>query len=182
MTDVPSSVARPLIHGLKTPVVATPRLHRHSSPLPRPSAGGRPPRPRPSIPARRRLIYRGAVGAGHERRPGVRRDVGVREHRRRAPGNPVTTWARWRFSSSSSRSRSRPAWYYDVWSAAIAGTVVVFVATIGSAEMLRISTLIRRIDVPRPTVHCCSPRASKSCCPSSHTSRYSPICSSSTRG
>jgi len=40
------------------------------------------------------------------------------------------------------------SWYYDVWSAAIAGTVVVFVATIGSAEMLRISTLIRRIDVP----------------------------------
>ena len=40
------------------------------------------------------------------------------------------------------------SWYYGVWSAAIAGTVVVFVATIGSAEMLRISTLIRRIDVP----------------------------------
>ncbi|WP_058993296.1 hypothetical protein [Haloarcula sp. CBA1127] len=40
------------------------------------------------------------------------------------------------------------SWYYEVWSAAIAGTVVVFVATIGSAEMLRISTLIRRIDVP----------------------------------
>jgi hypothetical protein len=40
------------------------------------------------------------------------------------------------------------SWYYDVWSAAVAGTVVVFVATIGSAEMLRISTLIRRIDVP----------------------------------
>ncbi|MDS0220396.1 hypothetical protein NDI54_03415 [Haloarcula sp. S1AR25-5A] len=40
------------------------------------------------------------------------------------------------------------SWYYNVWSAAVAGTVVVFVATIGSAEMLRISTLIRRIDVP----------------------------------
>jgi hypothetical protein len=40
------------------------------------------------------------------------------------------------------------SWYYGVWSAAIAGTVVVLVATIGSAEMLRISTLIRRIDVP----------------------------------
>jgi hypothetical protein len=40
------------------------------------------------------------------------------------------------------------SWYYDVWGAAIAGTVVVFVATVGSAEMLRISTLIRRIDVP----------------------------------
>ncbi|MFB6224565.1 MAG: hypothetical protein ABEH86_12955 [Haloarcula sp.] len=40
------------------------------------------------------------------------------------------------------------SWYYGVWSAAIAGTAVVFVATIGSAEMLRISTLVRRIDVP----------------------------------
>ncbi|WP_254272960.1 DUF7530 family protein [Haloarcula marina] len=40
------------------------------------------------------------------------------------------------------------SWYYDVWNAAIAATVVVFVATIGSIEMLRISTLIRRIDVP----------------------------------
>jgi len=40
------------------------------------------------------------------------------------------------------------AWYYDVWNAAIAGTAVVFVAAIGSVEMLRISTLVRRIDVP----------------------------------
>ncbi|MBX0322717.1 hypothetical protein EGH21_06705 [Halomicroarcula sp. F13] len=40
------------------------------------------------------------------------------------------------------------SWYYDVWNAAIAATAVVFVATIGSVEMLRISTLIRRIDVP----------------------------------
>ncbi|WP_276273309.1 DUF7530 family protein [Haloarcula litorea] len=40
------------------------------------------------------------------------------------------------------------AWYYDVWNAAIAATAVIFVATVGSVEMLRISTLIRRIDVP----------------------------------
>lgn len=40
------------------------------------------------------------------------------------------------------------SWYYDTWNAAIAATAVVFVATIGSVEMLRISTLIRRIDVP----------------------------------
>ncbi|MBV0902466.1 DUF7530 family protein [Haloarcula salina] len=40
------------------------------------------------------------------------------------------------------------SWYYGVWSAAVAGTAVVLVATIGSAEMLRISTLVRRIDVP----------------------------------
>ncbi|MFC7026812.1 hypothetical protein ACFQJ5_03140 [Halomicroarcula sp. GCM10025324] len=41
------------------------------------------------------------------------------------------------------------SWYYDTWNAAIAATVVVFVATVGSVEMLRISTLIRRIDVPQ---------------------------------
>ncbi|WP_424001411.1 DUF7530 family protein [Haloarcula salina] len=40
------------------------------------------------------------------------------------------------------------SWYYGVWSAAVAGTAVVLVATIGSAEMLRIGTLVRRIDVP----------------------------------
>ncbi|WP_324760131.1 DUF7530 family protein [Haloarcula sp. GH36] len=40
------------------------------------------------------------------------------------------------------------SWYYDVWPAAIAGTAVVIVASIGSIEMLRISTLVRRIDVP----------------------------------
>ncbi|MFC7018510.1 MULTISPECIES: DUF7530 family protein [Haloarcula] len=42
------------------------------------------------------------------------------------------------------------SWYYDTWNAAIAATAVVFVATVGSVEMLRISTLIRRIDVPQP--------------------------------
>ncbi|MBV0924430.1 hypothetical protein KTS45_09470 [Halomicroarcula limicola] len=40
------------------------------------------------------------------------------------------------------------AWYYDVWNAAVAATAVIFVATVGSIEMLRISTLVRRIDVP----------------------------------
>ena len=40
------------------------------------------------------------------------------------------------------------SWYYDTWNAAIVATAVVFVATIGSIEMLRISTLVRRIDVP----------------------------------
>ena len=42
------------------------------------------------------------------------------------------------------------SWYYDTWNAAVAATAVVFVATVGSIEMLRISTLVRRIDVPRP--------------------------------
>jgi len=40
------------------------------------------------------------------------------------------------------------SWYYNTWNAAIAATAVIFVATIGSVEMLRISTLVRRIDVP----------------------------------
>jgi len=40
------------------------------------------------------------------------------------------------------------SWYYGTWQAAIAGTAVVFVAAIGSVEMLRISTLVRRIEVP----------------------------------
>ena len=40
------------------------------------------------------------------------------------------------------------SWYYDTWSVAIAATAVIFVATVGSIEMLRISTLVRRIDVP----------------------------------
>ena len=40
------------------------------------------------------------------------------------------------------------SWYYNTWNAAIVATAVVFVATIGSIEMLRISTLVRRIDVP----------------------------------
>ncbi|WP_255151709.1 DUF7530 family protein [Halorarius halobius] len=40
------------------------------------------------------------------------------------------------------------AWYYDLWSAALAGTVAVAVAAVGSAEMLRIGRLARRGDAP----------------------------------
>jgi hypothetical protein len=40
------------------------------------------------------------------------------------------------------------AWYYGLWTAAVAGTVAVFVATVGSAEMLRIATWSRETDVP----------------------------------
>jgi hypothetical protein len=40
------------------------------------------------------------------------------------------------------------SWYYDTWNVAIAATAVIFVATVGSVEMLRISTLVRRINVP----------------------------------
>ena len=38
--------------------------------------------------------------------------------------------------------------YYGLWSAAVAGTAAVFVAAVGSAEMLRISTLTRSVAVP----------------------------------
>jgi hypothetical protein len=40
------------------------------------------------------------------------------------------------------------AWYYDLWSVAAAGTVAVAVATLGSAEMLRIGATIRGADTP----------------------------------
>jgi hypothetical protein len=40
------------------------------------------------------------------------------------------------------------AWYYDLWSAAIIGTAAVFVAAVGSIEMLRISTLVRGQAIP----------------------------------
>lgn len=40
------------------------------------------------------------------------------------------------------------AWYYDLWSAAILGTAAVFVAAVGSIEMLRISTLVRGQTIP----------------------------------
>jgi hypothetical protein len=40
------------------------------------------------------------------------------------------------------------ALYYGLWNAAIAGTAAVFVAAVGSAEMLRISTLTRAVPVP----------------------------------
>jgi hypothetical protein len=37
---------------------------------------------------------------------------------------------------------------YDVWSAALPGTVAIAVATVGSVEMLRISQLVRRAELP----------------------------------
>jgi hypothetical protein len=40
------------------------------------------------------------------------------------------------------------AWYYGLWTAAIAGTIAVVVATVGSAEMLRIARVTRGEDVP----------------------------------
>lgn len=40
------------------------------------------------------------------------------------------------------------AWYYDLWSAVVAGTAAVLVAAIGSIEMLRISTLVRNQAMP----------------------------------
>jgi len=40
------------------------------------------------------------------------------------------------------------AGFYGLWGAALAGTAAVIVAAIGSVEMIRIGTLVRRIDVP----------------------------------
>jgi hypothetical protein len=40
------------------------------------------------------------------------------------------------------------SWYYDLWTAAIAGTIAVVIATVGSAEMLRIARVTRGEDVP----------------------------------
>ena len=40
------------------------------------------------------------------------------------------------------------AWWYDLWPAAIAGTVAVLVATVGSAELLRIGGHVRGEGVP----------------------------------
>ncbi|MFB6119287.1 hypothetical protein [Halosegnis sp.] len=40
------------------------------------------------------------------------------------------------------------AWYYDLWPAAVAGTGAVFIAAVGSVEMLRIGSLSRTADVP----------------------------------
>jgi hypothetical protein len=40
------------------------------------------------------------------------------------------------------------SWYYDLWGAAVAGTAAVVIAAIGSVEMLRIGTLVRRVEVP----------------------------------
>ncbi len=42
------------------------------------------------------------------------------------------------------------AWYYGLWNAAIAGTVAVVVAVIGSLEMLRISAAVRHPETPEP--------------------------------
>jgi hypothetical protein len=39
------------------------------------------------------------------------------------------------------------AWLYGTWSAVLAGTVAITLATVGSIEMLRISQLVRRADV-----------------------------------
>jgi hypothetical protein len=41
------------------------------------------------------------------------------------------------------------AWYYDLWDVAVAGTAVVAVAAIGSAEMLRVAGRIRTARIPR---------------------------------
>lgn len=40
------------------------------------------------------------------------------------------------------------AWYYDLWTAAAAGTAAVVVAALGSAAMLRISALVRAERLP----------------------------------
>ncbi|MEF8841881.1 MAG: hypothetical protein V5A62_09690 [Haloarculaceae archaeon] len=40
------------------------------------------------------------------------------------------------------------AWYYDLWTAAVAGTAAVLVAAAGSVEMLRIGSLARSVDAP----------------------------------
>jgi hypothetical protein len=42
------------------------------------------------------------------------------------------------------------AWIYDLWTAAVAGTIAVLVATVGSVEMLRISKRARGRGVPEP--------------------------------
>ena len=40
------------------------------------------------------------------------------------------------------------AWYYDLWTAAVAGTAAVLVAAVGSVEMLRIGSFARSAAVP----------------------------------
>jgi hypothetical protein len=40
------------------------------------------------------------------------------------------------------------AWFYDLWAAAVAGTVAVVVATVGSIEMLRIARRVRSEAIP----------------------------------
>jgi hypothetical protein len=41
------------------------------------------------------------------------------------------------------------AWYYELWTAAVAGTAAVLVAAVGSVAMLRIATLARSVDVSK---------------------------------
>jgi hypothetical protein len=40
------------------------------------------------------------------------------------------------------------AWYYDLWTGAVAGTVAVALATLGSVLMLRLGDRIRAVDAP----------------------------------
>ncbi len=40
------------------------------------------------------------------------------------------------------------AWYYDLWNVALAGSAAVFVAGIGSIEMVRVARRIRSIELP----------------------------------
>lgn len=40
------------------------------------------------------------------------------------------------------------SWYYDLWSAALAGTAAVVVAALGSVEMLRVSAMVRAESLP----------------------------------
>ncbi|MFB6298889.1 MAG: hypothetical protein ABEH65_01360 [Halobacteriales archaeon] len=42
------------------------------------------------------------------------------------------------------------AWVYDLWMAALAGSIAVLVATIGSAIMLNLGNQIRALDAPTP--------------------------------
>lgn len=40
------------------------------------------------------------------------------------------------------------AWYYDLWNVALAGSAAVFVAGIGSIEMVRVARRIRSVEMP----------------------------------
>jgi hypothetical protein len=40
------------------------------------------------------------------------------------------------------------AWYYDLWNVALAGSAAVFVAGVGSIEMVRVARRIRSVDMP----------------------------------
>lgn len=40
------------------------------------------------------------------------------------------------------------AWYYDLWNAAFVGTAAVFVAGVGSIEMVRVARRIRAVELP----------------------------------